>query len=44
MVEGYIFYEALGLYTKCMQNFGATNKRIWDANEKKGVAREALKG
>jgi hypothetical protein len=39
----YIFYEALGLFTKYMQNFGATSRHIWDANEE-GVVGEVLEG
>jgi hypothetical protein len=42
IVEGYIFYEALGLCTKYMQGFGATSMCVWDANEEEGVFGEVL--
>lgn len=42
MVKAYIFYEALGFNTKYMQNFGATKRCIWDANEEERVVREVL--
>jgi hypothetical protein len=38
MEEGYIFDEALGLYTRYMERFGATWRRVWDVNEEEGVA------
>ncbi len=44
MVEGYIFYEALGLYTKYMESFKATKRRVWDANEKEGIFGEVFEG
>ncbi len=43
MVEGYIFNEALGLWTKYMENFCATRRRVWDVNEE-GIAKEILEG
>jgi hypothetical protein len=36
MVEGYIFYEALGFYTKYMQNFGASKGAFGMPMKRKG--------
>ncbi len=44
MAKEYIFYGALGMYIKYMQNFGAISRCIWDANEEEGVAGEVLEG
>lgn len=44
MDEGYIFYEALGLSTKYMENFGPIKRCVWDANEKENVVGEVFEG
>ncbi len=42
IVKGYIFYEALCLVIDYMSNFGATRRRIWDANEEEAMVGEVL--
>jgi hypothetical protein len=44
MAEGYIFYEALGFYTKYMEAFTTTKIRVWDVSGEEGVAKEVLEG
>jgi hypothetical protein len=44
IIEGYIFYETLGLCTEYMQGFGATSRHVWDANKEEGVYGEVLQG
>jgi len=44
MVKGYIFDEALGLYTKYIEAFTTTKRHVWDANEEEGLVGEVLDG
>lgn len=44
VVKGYIFDEALGLYTKYMQNFQTMRRHIWNVNEEEGWVGEDLEG
>jgi hypothetical protein len=44
MAERYVVDEAMGLYNKYMHGRRATQRCIWDVDEKEGVAGEVLEG
>ncbi len=44
LAKGYILYETMGFVIEYLQEFQHVSKRIQDAKEEEGVAREVLKG
>jgi len=44
MVEGYLKDECIGFVTEYLQSFDVIERRVWDAEEEYGDAKEVLHG
>jgi hypothetical protein len=44
MAEGYLKDKCIGFVTEYLQRFDAVHRRVWDAEEEYGDAKEVLEG